>query len=538
MRIGETWSDLKMYGRFAVGLRRFLLETITLDDARRLVRSYLTEREDNFLRVVRRGVFEHPGSPYLPLLRHARVEYGDVEVMVRDVGLEGTLLALREAGVYVTFEECKGRAPIVRDGREFPVTDRDFDNPWLRTQYYSESGGSTGAGTRVQHELDHLAVISAHEMVTHHANGVLDMPRAIWRGVLPDGSGIDGNLRSAHYGRYFRRWFSHTLPQDYNRSLLKFRLATQFAVAIGRAYGVPLPWPERVHLDEAHVVARWMRETLDREGECSLFVAASRALRVCVAAREEGFDLTGAVFCVGGEPLSLAKARGIEDTGARVFSTYGFSEIGRVGMGCANPCEPNDLHLVRGMCGLIQYDRRVPNSEQTVPAFYFTSILPTAPKILLNAESDDYGIVEKRSCGCPLEDLGLTDHLRQVRSFSKLTGEGVTLIGSDVVHILEEVLPARYGGSPLDYQMMEVEGEDGFTRLRLLVSPRLEIDDDDEVVRTVLDALQERNAGADQAQSVWREAGALRIERTEPVWSSRGKFMSLHVVKSRGADGR
>lgn len=196
------------------------------------------------------------------------------------------------------------------------------------------------------------------------------------------------------------------------------------------------------------------------------------------------------------------------------------------------------MHLVRGMCGLIQYDRRVPNSEQTVPAFYFTSILPTAPKILLNAESDDYGIVENRSCGCPLEDLGLTDHLRQVRSFSKLTGEGVTLIGSDVVHILEEVLPARYGGSPLDYQMMEVEDEDGFTRLRLLVSPRLEIDDDNEVVRTVLDALQERNAGADQAQSVWREAGALRIERTEPVWTSRGKFMSLHVLKSRGADDR
>ena len=119
-----------------------------------------------------------------------------------------------------------------------------------------------------------------------------------------------------------------------------------------------------------------------------------------------------------------------------------------------------------------------------------------------------------------------------------LTGEGVTLIGSDVVHILEEVLPARYGGSPLDYQMMEVEDEDGFTRLRLLVSPRIEIADDNEVLCTVLDALQERNAGADQAQSVWREAGALRVERTEPIWTSRGKFMSLHVAKSRGADGR
>ena len=78
MRAREVWSDLKMYGRFAVGLRRFLRDTISLDDARRLVRSYLAERDDNFLRVVRRGVFEHPTSPYLPLLRHAKVEYGDV----------------------------------------------------------------------------------------------------------------------------------------------------------------------------------------------------------------------------------------------------------------------------------------------------------------------------------------------------------------------------------------------------------------------------------------------------------------------------
>ncbi len=521
-----------MYGRFAIGLRRFLLEPISLDDARRLVRSYLAGRDDNFLRVVRRGVFEHPTSPYLPLLRHANVEYGDVEAMVRDRGVEGALTSLREAGVYVTFEECKGRMPIVRDGREYPVTERDFDNPWLKTQYYSESGGSTGAGTRVQHELDHIAVGSAHEMVTYHANGVLDMPRGIWRGVLPDGSGIDNILRGAHYGRYFQRWFSHTLPQDYNRSLLKFRLASQFAVAMGRAYGVPLPWPERVHLNEADVVARWMRETLDHEGACMLSVAASRALRVCVAAREEGIDLTGAVFRVAGEPLSPAKARGIESTGARVFTTYGFSELGRVGMGCANPCEPNDLHLVRGECGMIQYDRLVPSSGRTVPAFYFTSILPTAPKILLNAESDDYGIVEKRSCGCPLEELGLTDHIRQIRSFSKLTGEGVTLVGSDVVHILEDVLPTRYGGSPLDYQMVESEGEDGFTRLELRVSRKIEIADENEVVGVVLEALQRRNPGADQAQSVWREAGALRIKRAEPIWTSRGKFKSLHVEKS------
>ncbi len=59
-------ADLKMYGRFALGLRRFLRERISLDEARDLVRDYQVQREPNFLRLVRRGVFGNPRSPYLP----------------------------------------------------------------------------------------------------------------------------------------------------------------------------------------------------------------------------------------------------------------------------------------------------------------------------------------------------------------------------------------------------------------------------------------------------------------------------------------
>ena len=45
------------------------------------------------------------------------------------------------------------------------------------------------------------------------------------------------------------------------------------------------------------------------------------------------------------------------------------------------------------------------------------------------------------------EGYGFTTHLREVRSYSKLTGEGVTLIGDEMIHLLEHVLPARFGGS-------------------------------------------------------------------------------------------
>lgn len=82
----------------------------------------------------------------MPLLQLVGYELADLQTMVRDRGLEPTLQALRDAGVYVSFEEFKGRQPIVRHGREFALQPRDFDNPHRSFHYQTESGGSTGAG--------------------------------------------------------------------------------------------------------------------------------------------------------------------------------------------------------------------------------------------------------------------------------------------------------------------------------------------------------------------------------------------------------
>ena len=108
-----------------------------------------------------------------------------------------------------------------------------------------------------------------------------------------------------------------------------------------------------------------------------------------------------------------------------------------------------------------------------VQAFLLTTLLPTAKRILLNVEIDDYGTVEPSTCGCPLEAYGFDRVLRHIRSFSKLTAEGVTLVGSEMEHILESVLPARFGGTSLDYQLMEEEDGGGLTRVVLIVSPRV-----------------------------------------------------------------
>lgn len=204
------------------------------------------------------------------------------------------------------------------------------------------------------------------------------------------------------------------------------------------------------------------------------------------------------------------------------MTDYGAAESGRIGIGCANPASESDVHVALDTLFVLAYPREVPESGETVSSFHVTCLHPSAPKMLLNVEFDDCGILEERACGCPLGDMGLTTHLRSMRSFGKLVGEGVSLLRSEMSHVLEEVLPGRFGGSPLDYQLEETD-EDGYTRLTLVVSPRVQIADDAEVTRTVLQALREIGVAADVARAFWQQGETFRVRRGEPYTTARGK---------------
>lgn len=528
-------DDVKMYGRFGFGLSRFLRHPITVHEAAAAIRRRMAERDSNFLRVLQRGIFEYQRSPYLPLFRLAQCEAGDVADMVRRDGLEKTLLALREAGVYVTFEESKGRVPIVRGGKEFPVAARDFDNPWMQAHYFSESGGSTGAGTRVHHDLDYLAVRATHDAVSYDAHGVLNAPIGVWRGVLPDGSGINTILSLCRCGRSPARWFTPGGPALRKPSRWKFPIANQLTVLIGRACGVAVPWPEHVPVERADQIASWARQMVQRHGCCALAMVASRALRVALAARQGGIDLTGVTFVISGEPVTAAKVEGIRAAGATYFTTYGYSEAGRIGRGCRHPASSNDLHLLTDMCAVIPYPRTLPG-DVTVPALNVTCLLPSSPKILLNAESDDYGILEQRSCGCPLEALGYTTHVCDIRSFRKLTGEGVSALGIDLLNILEDFLPRRFGGTALDYQLMEEEDQQGLTTISLIINPTIPIRDEAAVISALLAAMRAQSPASAAAGETWCQSGNLRVKRMHPVLTARGKLLPLYVPKRHGPE--
>jgi hypothetical protein len=525
----NTAAFLKMFARFPFALRRFARETPAPGKAVEIVRQRMRDREANLIRILEQCVFSQPRSPYLALFRHAQCTVDDARKLVLSEGVDAALTQLRNAGVFVKFDEFKGRKPIERNGLALEVAASDFDNPHARRHFTVRTGGSTGLPTLVSQDLDHIADKSPIQMLMFDAYGVLDAPVAQWMHIMP-GNGFRFALQRAFMRMRNEHWYS-SMGWREHREWPRFTAATYYMVASARAAGLNVPFPEFVPLDDAIVVARWLSETVAREGSCILVSNVSHAMRAAIAARDAGLSLEGVTFRIGGEPVTDAKAGFMASLGIRVIAGYGMVEVSNIGLGCPNGIEPGDVHLAMDTIALITHPHELPDSGITVPAFQITTLSETAGKLLLNVEVDDCGIVERRSCGCALELAGLDVHVRNIRSYSKLVGEGVTLVGNEMVRILEEDLPSRFGGSPLDYQLLEEEDENHLTRLFLVVSPHVAVSDEQALISALHDALARSSASAGLASAVWKQAESIRVRRAEPVWTARGKMMPLHISR-------
>jgi len=518
-------SEMMSFAGFLRGLPDFLREPVSLDEALSTMRLRLADRESAFLATIERGVFGNARSPYRKLFARAGCELADLRAMVRVHGLTPTLRRLREAGIYIGFEEFKGRQPIVRGEDVIEARPSDFDNPRARRYFPVSTGGSTGRPRRVLMDLEFLRTRVVSQLVMMEAHGLRGIPFAQWAEV-PPGHGLEALLVQSVAGDVADRWFA-PVYDGRMASGARYRMATRATIAVARRCGKALPYPEPLHFDQAEVLARWAEEALQQRGRCAIRAHVSKALRVALAAEDRGIDLTGLTFSSGGEPATPAKAAAIRRSGARFIPNYFFMEAGPVGLGCPESPDPGDQHFMADHLALITAPRRVPPDGACVDAFHVTTLLPTAPKLLLNLEIDDYGTIETRDCGCLLGQLGLTTHLRGIRSFAKLTGEGVTLVGSDMERILEEELPARFGGTALDYQLVELEDERGLTRLALSVHPRLANVDEAALLDAVLSALSRTGDDGDMSRGMWRAAGTLQVRREPPQLSGRGKHWLL-----------
>lgn len=103
-------------------------------------------------------------------------------------------------------------------------------------------------------------------------------------------------------------------------------------------------------------------------------------------------------------------------------------------------------------------------------------------------------------------------------------------MGSMLYELIEETLPARFGGGPLDYQLAEEE-EDGVAKVKIVVSPRIGPIDEDAVKEAVMGAIRFSGPSNRMADS-WEHAETLRVERREPYSTAASKLLPLHVLSA------
>jgi phenylacetate-coenzyme A ligase PaaK-like adenylate-forming protein len=311
---------------------------------------------------------------------------------------------------------------------------------------------------------------------------------------------------------------------------------------VSRLLGVPLAKPEFVDLNNAYKVAQWASAMLDHYPNCVVYTFASSAVRVCMAAKENNLNLKGTKFLVTGEPLTPQKKTEIEAAGAKAVSVYGISEAGVIAAGCNQNHDVSDhCHSFKDTIAITSYQRKVPYCDAEVDSLLFTSLLYESPKILLNVEMGDYGLIETKPCSCGLGNLGFDKHISQIRSFEKLTGEGVTFVDKDFIHIMEDILPKKFGGESTDYQLLEEEDTNGITHLNLLVSPKVGKVDDGEVVDTFVRLLKEAEdspeSWAQAGSAMWAQAGTIRVKREYPIPTKRAKILPFHILKGLDQKG-
>jgi hypothetical protein len=368
-------------------------------------------------------------------------------------------------------------------------------------------------------DLEFLAVRASLDRITFRALGLEGAPFALWYPGLPAVSGLGNSLRCAKAEQAPERWFGIPTGPGGPRNL-DGAVATALAVGLSRFSRRPLAGPEPVPLSELDTVLDWMADALQRAGRCALRTYVSRAVRLAQRACERGGELTGACFLVGSEPLTPTRFGEIARSGARVFPRYGCTELGSIGVACADPAMPGDMHLASDVVALVQ-----PSGDEPRQPFRFTSLLTCAPKVMLNAELGDCGVAVQRRCTCPFGELGLDTHLLSVRSLDRVSTEGMTVAVADLVRIIEEALCPRFGGSPLHYQWVETHEADGLARIRLRVAPQLGELDTEAVARTAFAEVSRRGVGGWMASSIWAASNTLEVLREPPRPSAFGKLL-------------
>jgi hypothetical protein len=518
-RAREASQDVAMLARLARDLPGYLRSPMSPETARQRFKDGLATRSQRLSAIVERGIYGYPRSPYLKLLRAAGCEVGDFRALLAREGVEGALMQLADQGVYLTYEELKGHRETVRGSQRIEFQQGDFDNPSVRPHVLLYTGGSGGRPTRVGYSLEFLAEWAVSVAVALEAFEVRRPSLAFWWPVPTAQTILCGML-----GYPIRGWWYpvHPLPA-------LAAGAYRYLALVSRLGGFRAPTPSYRDLASPEPLARWIATQVRPDRPLVMWTVPSSAARLGAAAAALGLDLRGLTFILGGEPVTETRLSQMEASGARAIVGYSAVDVSAPAYGCRAATAPDDVHVMLDRCALIPRSRPTTANGPTVDALLATPLSTSVPRIALNTELGDYAQIEERDCGCLLGELGARTHLSGIRSFEKLTGEGVTFVRTNLEQIVEKVLPTHFGGTSLDYQLAEEESPAGTTRLVLRINPAVGPVDEAAVREMLLasvgaDSLFERYQAA-----LWRGAGTIEVRREPPLATPAGKVLPFYT---------
>jgi hypothetical protein len=520
-------SNLRDYWRIAAGVRAYSRQPIASNLAE-AVRRQVEEREETWLALVRQAIFAAAGHPYKRLFDLAGCRFGDLEQSVRANGLERTLEELYDGGVYLTVDEFKGKTPIVRQGREIASRPADFHNLLADVWIDVATGGSSGPRTAVPNGTGALLLRDAISALLIAEFELRDYARLIVRPILPSSVGVMMGLSMSRMGCPMHRWFA---TGGSAKDSLHYRALTRYLVQAGRWNGASMPAPEYLAPGDFATPVEWIAREKQNGRPAMLSAFVSPAIRMAALARERGLDVEGTLVSAGGETINQAKLDVFKQAGMLYSSRYWISEIGPIATGCRNMLNQGRAHLMANNIAVISRLRPQTNGPGSVNALLFTSVSPLCASVLINAEMGDTATLAPSNCDCSLSRAGLGWEVRDITSYSKLTGQGMTLSGADVVALLEEHLPRRCGGAPADYQLVERHGA-GQTQMELRVSPRAGVKDLAAVRHEFISGLRGVYGGS-LATRVWEHSGGLTVVEEEPFATPAGKVLPLHLASSQ-----
>lgn len=485
----------------------------------RTVRECLENREANFLAQAQ-AVLSEPVHPYSQLFQAAGCAYADLESAVHRDGIEATLARLLREGVYISHDEFRGRTEIVRGGRHIHSSPRDWANRRGKGHVMQTSSGSSGRPVRTAMGLDYLAHLEAwHVLAVRELD--LGGRAGVNAGPILPGFGIIAAVLASRLDMPFERWYA---PCGGSRNL-HYRAATAAMIACLRLSGGSIPRVTPLDPGDYAPVAEYLARRRSEGARTGIAGFVSAVTRVAATAADRGLNLRGCRAWLLGEALTDAKRAVMESAGIEPFPTYSTTDFGSIGFPCGEMNTGNCVH-VRSDC--------VALAAGPEDALHVTSLQPFYPRLLINVGIGDTGIIEPARCRCSLSRLGLNVQVRNMAAASMVKAQGVTLAARDLVKLLEERMPAKFGGRPGDYQLVEREGASQ-TEAELRIRPGASAASPREMLDFFLDETRRLYGGSLAALS-WTHSDGIRVVLAGPLLAGTTKFRAVRLL-GPGTDG-